>query len=72
MGHVGERGDSGKWETFEFEVVDVDGDQHTISIGQDDIPEGADDDWWNDFFDFLDDYADEYDVDYSNSYGETT
>jgi hypothetical protein len=69
VGHIGERGDSGHWDTFQFEVVDNDGDQHTITIGESDIPDGAGMDWWDDFFDYLDDYAEEYDTDYENKYG---
>lgn len=72
MGHIGERGDSGGWNTFEFEIVTDDGEQYTISIDPDDMPDGVDiADWWDDFFDYLDWYADEYDTDYDNKYGES-
>jgi len=47
----------------------MDGDQHTVTIDKEDLPEDTD---WDDLFDFLDDLADEYDVDYENGYGETT
>lgn len=67
MGHVGERGDSGSFTRFDFEVIDHEADQHTIETKDEDLPEGFD---WNDFFDYLDDLAEEYDVEYNNSYGE--
>jgi len=68
LGHIGERGDSGEWNSFQFEVIDNDGDQHTLTYTDEDLPDGTD---WNDFFDYLDWLADQYDVDYENSYGES-
>lgn len=68
VGHIGERGDSGDWETFQFEVLDTDGETHTVTVDKDDIPIEY---GWNDFFDFLDGLGEEYDVDYENGYGET-
>ena len=68
VGHIGDRGDNGGWETFQFEVLDTDGEMHTITIEGEDIPDGFS---WDDFFDYLDDLAEEYDVDYENGYGES-
>jgi len=67
-GHIGDRGDSGSWDSFIFEVLDNEADQHTITIDKDDLPEGTD---WDDLFDYLDALADENDVDYDNGYGES-
>jgi hypothetical protein len=67
FGHVGERGDSGFWNSFDFEIFDTDLEQHTIRLTDIDLPA----DWdWHDFFDYLEWYADEHDVDYDNAYGE--
>jgi hypothetical protein len=68
VGHIGERGDHGEWETFVFEMIDSDGDQHTISINDDDLGEVD----WDRFFDYLEDLALEGDVDYDNEYSDTT
>lgn len=65
MGHIGERGDSGHWDSFQFEIFDTDGDQHTFTIDESDKWEGFD---WDALFDYLDYLADEYDVDYDNPY----
>jgi hypothetical protein len=66
-GHIDERGDSGSWETFIFEIIDSDLDQHSVLINESDLPE----DWsWEDFFDYLEWFADENDIDYENAYGE--
>lgn len=66
-GHIGERDEDGEWARFDFEILDANGDQHTVSISEDDLGKDLD---WEDLFDFLEDYADEQDVDYDNPYGE--
>lgn len=69
IGHIGERAESGEWETFVFDINETDGETtHQISIDSDDLPDGFD---WDDFFDWLEDWADENDVDYDNQYAET-
>lgn len=70
IGHIGDRAeDSSKWETFNFDITDTDGETHQITISSDDLPNGYD---WDDLFDAIDLWTDEYDVDYDNQYGEAT
>lgn len=66
-GHIGGRTDDGEWHSFQFEVLDANGDQHSISIFADDLGDDID---WDQLFDWLEDFADEYDIDYENPYGE--
>lgn len=66
-GHIGSRDSEGEWDRFDFEILDATGDLHTVSITPDDLGDDLD---WEDFFDWLEDYADEYDIDYDNPYGE--
>lgn len=66
-GHIGSRDDDGEWESFQFEVLDAEGDQHQITIGADDLGDDID---WDQLFDWLENWADENDIDYENSYGE--
>lgn len=68
LGHIGERTDEGEWRSFNFEVLDADGEKTTVRIGEGDIGEND----WMDIFDWIDDLCEENDVDYDNSYGETT
>lgn len=66
-GHIGARSDdTGEWDRFDFEILDAEGEQHTVSITPDDLGDLD----WGDFFDWLEDYADENDIDYDNPYGE--
>lgn len=65
-GHIGERDEDGEWSRFDFEVLDAQGDTHTISLTDDDLGDFD----WGDFFDWLEDWMDEYDIDYDNPYGE--
>lgn len=65
-GHIGSRDDEGEWDRFDFEILDADGDQHTVSLDADDLGDLD----WEFLFDYLEDYADEQDIDYDNPYGE--
>jgi hypothetical protein len=65
-GHIGHRDDEGEWDRFDFEILDANGDQHTVSLDADDLGDLD----WEMLFDWLEDYADEQDVDYDNPYGE--
>lgn len=67
-GHVGERNDDGEWNSFQFEVLDSEGDQHSININANDLGDSLD---WDLLFDWLEDFADENDIDYENPYGES-
>jgi len=65
-GHIGERGDEdGRWETFQFEGLDSDGEERTFTFTDRDLPEGFD---WEDFFDYIEAFIDDYDIDYHNPY----
>jgi hypothetical protein len=48
-------------------VIDENGEQHTISISDEDLGDVE----WDDLFDWLVDWAEKYDVDYDNEYQET-
>lgn len=66
-GRAGDRGDSGEFNDFIFDILDYDGETHEVRIEPNDLP---DDVSWHDFFDYLEDWADEYDIDYENKYNE--
>ena len=64
VGSIGERLENGEWETFNFDLTDVDGSEHSITISGDDLGDMD----WMDFFDWLEELADDEDVDYENEY----